>query len=76
VASAFPWVITQVDHLVAKFNKMEEEEFQGQLMAKGHYMIDEEAGSNSCHEHVQATTTFGSEKIVDNNEKEEKKGVS
>jgi hypothetical protein len=55
---------------------MEEEEFQGQLMAKGHYMIDEEAGSNSCHEHVQATTTFGSEKIVDNNEKEEKKGVS
>ena len=36
----------------------EEEEFQGQLMAERHYMIDEDESGNSYHEHVQATTNF------------------
>jgi hypothetical protein len=35
-------------------------------------MIDKEAASNSCHEQVQATTTFGSKEIVDNDEEQEK----
>jgi len=29
---------------------MEEEEFQSQLMARGHYMIDEDESSNPHHE--------------------------
>jgi hypothetical protein len=36
----------------------EEEEFQGQLMAERHYMIDEDESGNSYHEHVQATTNL------------------
>jgi hypothetical protein len=36
----------------------EEEELQSQLMAKGHYMIDEDDSRNSYREHVQATTTL------------------
>jgi hypothetical protein len=35
-------------------------------------MIDEDESNNSCHEHVQATTTLESEKIVDNDEEKEK----
>jgi len=35
-------------------------------------MIDEDDASNSCHEHVPATTILESEEIVDNNEEEEK----
>jgi hypothetical protein len=31
----------QFNHLVVELNKMKEEELQGQLMAEGHYMIDE-----------------------------------
>jgi hypothetical protein len=50
----------QVGHLVAKFNKIEEEEVQSQLTAKGYYMIGEDDTSNSCHEHAQVTTTLGS----------------
>jgi hypothetical protein len=37
-------------------------------------MIDEDDARNSCHEHVQATTTLESEKIVDNDDDEEKEG--
>jgi hypothetical protein len=35
-------------------------------------MIDEDDASNSYHKHVQATTTLGSEEIVDNKEEGEK----
>jgi hypothetical protein len=35
-------------------------------------MIDKDESNNSCHEHVQATTTLESKKIVDNDEEEEK----
>jgi hypothetical protein len=55
----------QFDHLVAEFNKIEEEEFQSQEMVRGQYMIDEDCPSNPYHEHVQATITCGSEEIVD-----------
>jgi hypothetical protein len=41
-------------------------------MARGHYMIDGDESSNSCHEHVPATTILESEKIVNNKEEEEK----
>jgi hypothetical protein len=44
---------------------MEEEELQSQLMAESHYMIDEDDSSNLHHEHVQATTTLGSEEAVE-----------
>jgi hypothetical protein len=61
-----------INYLVVEFNKIEDEEFQSQLMARGHYMIDDDESNNSCHEHIQATTTLDTEKIVDNNEEEEK----
>ena len=41
----------------------EEEELQSQEMARGQYMIDEDASNNSYHEHVQAATTPGNEEI-------------
>jgi hypothetical protein len=63
----------EIDYLVAEFNRIEEKEFQSQLMARVYYMIDEDESSNSCHEHVPATTILESEEIVDNNEEEEKK---
>jgi hypothetical protein len=53
----------QLGHLVAEFNRIEEEELQSQEMARGHYMIDEDCPNNSYHEHVQATTC-GSEEVV------------
>jgi hypothetical protein len=62
----------QINYLVAEFNRIEDEEFQSQLTAKGHYMIDEDESSNSCHEHVPTTPIFESEEIVDNNEEGEK----
>jgi hypothetical protein len=62
----------EIDYLVAGFNRIEEEEFQSQFMARGHYMIDEHDAGNSCHELVPATTILESEKIVDNNKEEEK----
>jgi len=55
----------QLDRLVAKLNKMEGEELQSQLMAESHYMIDEDDSSNLHHEHVQATTTLGSEVVFE-----------
>jgi outer membrane biosynthesis protein TonB len=61
-----------IDYLVVEFNRMEEEELQSQLMAEGHYMIDEDDASHSCHEHVPDTTILESKEIVDNNEEEEK----
>jgi hypothetical protein len=51
---------------------MEEEDLQSQLMAEGHYMIDEDDASHSCHEHVPDTTILESKEIVDNNEEEGK----
>jgi hypothetical protein len=42
---------------------MEEEELQGQLMAEGHCMIDEDNSSNPYYENVQATSTLGSEVV-------------
>jgi hypothetical protein len=45
---------------------MEEEELQSQLMAERHYMIDENESNNPHHEHVQATTTLGSEEVIVN----------
>jgi hypothetical protein len=41
-------------------------------MAQGHYMIDEDDASHSCHEHVPDTSILESKEIVDNNEKDEK----
>jgi uncharacterized coiled-coil protein SlyX len=55
----------QFEHLVAKLNKMEEEELHGQLMAEGHYMIDKDDSSNPHYEHVQATSTLGSEVVFE-----------
>jgi hypothetical protein len=40
-------------------------ELQSQEMARGQYMIDEDASNNSYHECVQATTTPGNEEIVE-----------
>jgi hypothetical protein len=62
----------QINYLVVEFNRIDDEEFQSQLMTRGHYMIDEDESNNSCHEHVSATTILKSEEIVDNNEEEEK----
>ena len=53
----------QLDHLVAEFKIVEEEELQSQEMVRRQYMIVEDVPSNSYHEHVQATT-FGSEEVV------------
>jgi exonuclease VII small subunit len=55
----------QFGHLVAEFNRIEEEEFQSQEMARGQYMFDEDCPSDPHHEHVQATTTFESEEVVE-----------
>jgi hypothetical protein len=55
----------QLNHLVAELNRMEEEELQGQLMAEGHYMIDEDDSRNPHHEHIQATTTLRSEVVFE-----------
>lgn len=60
-----------IDYLVAEFNIMEEEELQSQLMAEGHYMIDEDNASHSCHENVPDTIILKSNEI-DNNEEEGK----
>jgi hypothetical protein len=54
----------QLGHLIVEFNRIEEEEFQTQEMARGHYMINEDSPNNFYHEHLQATTR-GSEEIVD-----------
>jgi flavin-binding protein dodecin len=55
----------QLNHLAAELNRMEEDEFQSQLMATGHYMIDEDDSRNLHLEHVQATATLGSEVIFE-----------
>lgn len=51
----------QLEYLVPEVTRIEEEEFQSQLIATRHYMIDEDDFSNSYHEHVQANATLGSE---------------
>jgi hypothetical protein len=50
---------------------MEEEELQSQLMAEGHYKIDEDDASHSCHENIPDTIILESNEI-DNNEEEGK----
>jgi hypothetical protein len=60
----------QIGHLVIKLNRIEEEEFQSQLMTERHHMIDEDDSENFYYEHVQVTTTLESEEIVDNNEEQ------
>jgi hypothetical protein len=62
----------QIDYLVVELHRTEKEELQSQLMAQGHYMIDEDDASHSCHELVPDTTILESKEIVDNNEEEEK----
>jgi hypothetical protein len=62
----------QLGHLVAEFNRIEEEELQSQEMAIGQYMIDEDCPSNPHHENVQATTTLVSEERADDHEEEKK----
>jgi hypothetical protein len=62
----------QLGHLVAEFNRIEEEELQSQEMAIGQYMIDEDCPSNPHHENVQATTTLVSEERADDHEEETK----
>jgi hypothetical protein len=52
-------------HQVAEFNRIGEEQFQSQEMAREQYMIDEDCPSDPHHEHVQATTTFESEEVVE-----------
>jgi hypothetical protein len=61
----------EIDYLVVELIRIEEEELQSQLMAQGHYMIDEDDASHSCHEHVPDTIILESKEIVDNNEEEE-----
>lgn len=61
----------QIDYLVVEFNRMEEEELQSQLMAEGHYKIDEDDASHSCHENIPDTIILESNEI-DNNEEEGK----
>jgi hypothetical protein len=62
----------EIDYLGFEFNRIEEKKLQSQLMAQGHYMIDEDDASHSCHEHVADTTILESKEIVDYNEEEEK----
>jgi predicted CopG family antitoxin len=56
----------QIDYLVAEFNRMEEEELQSQLMAEGHYKIDEDDASHSCHENIPDTIILESNEIEHN----------
>jgi hypothetical protein len=60
----------QIGHLVTELNRIEEEEFQSQLIIERHYMSDEDDFKNSYHEHAQVVTKLESEKIVDNNEEQ------
>jgi hypothetical protein len=55
----------KLEYLVAEVTRIEEEELQSQLMAQGHYMIDEDDASHSDHEHVPAITIVESEETVD-----------
>jgi hypothetical protein len=60
----------QFGHLVAEFNRIEEEELQSQVMVIGQYLIDEDCPSDPHHENVQATTTLVSEERADDHEEE------
>jgi hypothetical protein len=59
------WKDNLIIWLAVELNRMEEEEFQSQLMAIGPYMIDEDDSSNLHHEYVQATATLGSEVVFE-----------
>jgi hypothetical protein len=54
---------------------MEEEELQSQLMAEGHYMIDEDDASHSCYEHVPDTIILESNEIEHNEEEGKKEQI-
>jgi hypothetical protein len=69
---AFVKMEVEIDYLAVEFNIIKEEEFQSQLMAREHYMIDEYDASHSSHENVPYTTILERTEIVDNNEEEEK----
>jgi len=75
IHQAFAKMEERIDYLIAELNKIEEDELQSQLIAQGHYMVDEDNASHSCHEHVSDTTILESKEIVDNNEEEKKKQV-
>jgi hypothetical protein len=60
----------QLEYLVAEVTRIEEEELLSHLMAAGHYMIDEDDASHSCHEHVPTITMFENKEVVDNNEED------
>jgi hypothetical protein len=53
----------QFKYLVAEVTRIEEKEFQSQLMATRHYMINDDDFSNSYHEHVQTTTILEREHL-------------
>jgi hypothetical protein len=55
----------QIEYLVDEITRIEEEEFQSQLMATRYYMIDEDDFNISYHEHAQATATLGSEVVFE-----------
>jgi hypothetical protein len=55
----------QIEYLVDEVTRIEEEEFQSQLVATRYYMIDEDDFSISYHEHAQATATLGSEVVFE-----------
>jgi hypothetical protein len=65
IGQAIERLVGQFDRLVAELNRMEKEEFQSQLMVERHYMIDENESNNPHHEHAHATTTLGSEEVVE-----------
>jgi hypothetical protein len=58
----------QIGHLVTELNRVEEEEFQSQLIIEKHYMSDEDKSENFYHEHVQVTTTLEEDEVIDNEE--------
>jgi hypothetical protein len=63
--SAFERLEGQLHHVVAELNRIEEEDLQGQLMVEGYYMIDDDDSSNPHYEHIQATTTHGSDVVFE-----------
>jgi hypothetical protein len=55
----------RLEYLVAEVSRIEEKEFQSQLMVRGHYMIDGDDFSNLHYEHVPAITTLGSKLVFE-----------
>jgi hypothetical protein len=55
----------QFGHLVAQFNRIEEEEFQSLERARRQYMIDEDCPNDSYHELLDHANTFSQPSLVD-----------